>query len=79
MSDSSSRILVNTTLAVVTAVVIALLAWIGGTVQETAVRVARIETAADASMLRAASTERDLLDLRTRVSAVEIELAKLKR
>ena len=35
--------------------------------------------AADASTMRAASTERDLLDLRTRVSAVEIELAKLKR
>lgn len=57
---------------VLIAVLIGVLGWVGYTVQQTAVSTAVVVD-------KVATHDRDILDLRTRVASVEIQLAQLKR
>ena len=61
------------------AIVIALLGWIAITVQETSVKVARMEEGLNAGVVRDANQERDIVELRARVVTCEIGLATLRK
>lgn len=65
----------NSILLVVT---LGVLGWIGATAQSTSVEVGKLSTSM-ANMAKAQdSTERELIELRTRIAACEIGLATLK-
>lgn len=61
------------------AIVIALLGWIAITVQETSVKIARVEEAMSAGVVRDNNQERDIVELRARVVSCEIGLATLRK
>lgn len=57
---------------IILAVVLGVLSWIGYTTQQTSVSIAVI-------VEKNANHDRELLDLRARVAAVEIQLAQMRR
>ena len=61
------------------AVVIALLGWIALTVQETSVKLARVEESLSSGVIRDSNQERDIVELRARVVSCEIGLATLRK
>lgn len=59
--------------------VVGLLGWIGLTVQDTSVKLARLDQAMIAGTERDQANARDILELRARVATCEIALAQLRR
>lgn len=65
----------NTILMCVT---LGLLGWVTKTTQDTSVQVAKQTAALESVMKTQSNTDRELLELRTRITSVEISLASLK-
>jgi hypothetical protein len=70
--STEGKFAANTLNTILLAIALGLLSWIGITAQATSEKVAVLSE-------KSATSDRELLDLRARVGAVEIQLAQLRR